>query len=95
MRPESGGRVELRLTRDDDTTANYEIAIYAPSGEWSATAQASSAGAVRIEAWSSSPPPWLESFALVLLRSALRSHQAESAWPRRITRWRPGPEEPS
>jgi hypothetical protein len=97
MRPESGGRVELRLTHGDEAAAEYAVILSQREGEWTGTAKAKCAGGVEGPTWSgqSSPPAWLVALAQTLLRGAVRSKLAEADWPRRVTRWRPGPEEHS
>lgn len=97
MRPESGGRVELRLTFGDDTAAQYAVYLAQRDAEWTGTAKAKREGGVEGPTFSSAeaPPAWLVSLAQTLLRGTVRSKLADSTWPRRVTRWRPGPEEPS
>ncbi|HVJ21699.1 MAG TPA: hypothetical protein VM686_40120 [Polyangiaceae bacterium] len=93
MRPEHGGRVELRLVSDEQAQARYEVALFDAGTEWRAEAQIGDERALDVGAWSgpSAPPAWLEALAKTLLRGTVRQHQAEGSWPRRLTRWRPGP----
>ena len=94
MRPDSGGRVELKLVESDGEGASYEVTLFDPTGEWTAAAKVRAGGAVEVAAWSpANPPAWLDALALTLLRGAQRAQKADAAWPRRVTRWRPGPEE--
>jgi hypothetical protein len=97
MRPEYGGRVELRLTHGGDQDAEYAVSLAQRDAEWNGTAKAKCAGGVEGPTWSgqSSPPAWLVALAQTLLRGAVRSKLSEADWPRRVTRWRPGPEERS
>lgn len=94
MRPEHGGRVELRLVSDDQSHARYEVALFAAQAEWKARAELGGERVLEIGAWSgpSAPPGWLELLAKSLLRGTARQHQAQGTWPRRLTRWRSGPE---
>jgi hypothetical protein len=98
MRPEFGGRVELLLTQGGDDDAEYAVSLSQRDGEWRGTAKAKCAGGVEGPTWSapSTPPPdWLVALAQTLLRGAVRTKLSEADWPRRVTRWRPGPEERS
>lgn len=93
MRPDHGGRVELRLVSGDDASARYDVRLFAPESDWSAQAEVRGERAVEVERWSGpqQPPAWLEALARTLLRGTLRQRQADGSWPRRLTRWRPGP----
>jgi hypothetical protein len=94
MRPDHGGRVELRLVSDDASLARYEVAVFVVDDEWRANAAVGGERALELGAWSGdgAPPAWLEALAKTLLRGTVRQHSAEGSWPRRLTRWRPGPE---
>jgi len=94
MRPDHGGRVELRLVDDEKTQARYDVVLFAPDAEWKALAKIQDERALEFGAWSgpSAPPPWLEALARTLLRGTARQREAQGSWPRRLTRWRPGPE---
>ncbi|MEO8983684.1 MAG: hypothetical protein ABI548_29230 [Polyangiaceae bacterium] len=93
MRPEHGGRLELRLMEATDTTARYAMLVSTAAAEVSADAHVQTQnGALEIGAWTeSAPPAWLEAFARTLLRAALRDKTSDGVWPRRMTRWRPEP----
>ncbi len=94
VKPEHGGRLELKLAESGATTARYALTIFTPTGDAETTATLdTTSGAVEIAAWrGSTPPAWLESFARALLRTVVRNKALESEWPRRLTRWRPEPE---
>jgi len=94
VRPEHGGRLELRLAEAAPTTARYTVTLYLPRGDAGTTAVLNAeSGAVELEPWRGPPPPeWLESFTRSLLRTVLRSKGTEGEWPRRLTRWRAEPE---
>lgn len=100
MTPEHGGRIELRLGTASSDSAEYEAQLQTATSAWRAAVQvgASAQGKqVAFGAWSpsdpavASPPEWLTEDARAALKAALRTHQAEGRWPRRITRWRPEP----
>jgi hypothetical protein len=94
MRPDHGGRVELRLVSDDEAQARYDVALFVTEAEWKAQARIGGECALDLGAWSgpSDPPAWLQALAKTLLRGTARQHQTQGSWPRRLTRWRPGPE---
>ena len=93
VRPDHGGRLELKLATATDSSACYRLVISTPAAETSADARVDApAGSVEIGAWESgAPPAWLESFARTLLRTMLRNKASDGEWPRRVTRWRPEP----
>lgn len=93
MRPEYGGRVELRLVSAADALARYEVRLFDPEAEWSAEADVQGEAALSLGAFTgpSKPPEWLEALAKTLLRGTLRQRSAAGSWPRRVTRWRPRP----
>ena len=93
MRPQHGGRLELKLADESGAQARYRLAIFFPLGE-GATEVAIDAegGALTLGEWQGSPPPaWLEALAHALLRTVVRNKNSDGEWPRRITRWRPEP----
>jgi hypothetical protein len=93
VRPEHGGRLELRLTHASLTKASYALSIFSPNAEAIRLVQIESAtGSLDFEDWQGTPPPaWLDALARALLRTVLRQKQSEGEWPRRLTRWRPEP----
>ena len=93
MRPEHGGRLELKLAEADATTARYALAIFTPAGDCETLATLDAAKvAIELEAWrGDAPPAWLEAFARSLLRTVARNKGVDGEWPRRVTRWRPDP----
>lgn len=93
MRPDHGGRLELKLAEASDTRADYVLTLLTPQAELS-TRVAIDASADRFVLTpfeGGTPPTWLESYAHALLRSVLRTKSSEGDWPRRLTRWRPEP----
>jgi hypothetical protein len=93
VRPDNGGRLELKLTKASDSTAHYTLSVFMPDAEVRASVVVDSqGGASDISEWRGGPPPaWLETLARALLRSVLRSKGSDGEWPRRVTRWRPEP----
>jgi hypothetical protein len=93
MSPDHGGRVELRLVSGDDARAEYEVLLSDPDAQWIAQAAVVGERSLELGDWSgpSTPPAWLEALAKTLLRGTARQRQAAGSWPRRLTRWRPGP----
>ena len=94
MRPENGGRIELRLGQATNETAQYEAHLQTPGKSFRAQVQVGPQQVV-FGSWTgdaSEPPSWLTEDARAALKAALRTSQTEGRWPRRITRWRPEPE---
>lgn len=93
VRPDHGGRLELKLVEATESSAHYALVIFTPSAEVSASVQVNAhTEAVAFGAWTeSAPPAWLEAFSRTLLRSVLRTKASDGEWPRRLTRWRPEP----
>ena len=93
MRPDHGGRIELKLCAGTDASARYLVTIFTPEREVSTEVAVDAAtGGLTLGEWQSgTPPSWLEGLAKTLLRTALRSKQSDGEWPRRVTRWRPEP----
>ncbi len=93
MRPDHGGRLELKLQDASDANARYALIVYTPEREHAALASIDAASdETELGAFSDgAPPAWLEAFAKTLLRSVLRTKKSDGDWPRRLTRWRPEP----
>ena len=93
MRPEHGGRVELKLEDTSSESARYALTVFTPQSELESSAVVhESSGAIDVADWhGGAPPPWLAALAHALLRGAWRNKSSDGAWPRRITRWRPDP----
>lgn len=93
VRPDHGGRLELRLSEATGASARYTVLIFTPATEVSSSAQLNAeSGVVEIGSWTEgAPPAWLEALARTVLRTALRIKVSDGEWPRRITRWRPEP----
>jgi hypothetical protein len=94
VRPEHGGRLELKLAASAGPTARYELSISTARGESRCEISIDGANAsLQFAAWDGGEPPrWLDTFARSLLRTIARSSGASGDWPRRVTRWRPEPE---
>jgi len=93
VRPDHGGRLELKLADASDTRAHYSLSLLTPDSEVSAEVTLD-APAERFELagfQGGAPPAWLEAYAHALLRSVLRTKRSDGDWPRRLTRWRPAP----
>ncbi|MEO6599206.1 MAG: hypothetical protein ABIQ16_04985 [Polyangiaceae bacterium] len=93
MRPDHGGRLELKLTQASAERARYALTIFLPEREVTTEALVETAsGTLELGAWQGQPPPaWLETVARALLRTMWRSATSDGDWPRRVTRWRPEP----
>lgn len=91
VRPEHGGTIELKLERTSDADVSYRATLATPELEWQGEAHvALETGRVEL-APPSEVPPWLVELVRGVLRATWRAH-ASAGWPRRITRWRAGPE---
>jgi len=93
VRPDHGGRLELKLVQASETRADYLLTLFTPDGERSAQATLDAPGdALELADFSgATPPAWLMGYAQALLRSVLRTKRSDGVWPRRLTRWRPEP----
>lgn len=91
MRPDHGGRLELKLESSSDGRVVYgaelSTADVVASGKLVLDV---TEGSVQIEL-EGEPPAWLVDYARAVARTLWRSH-ADAGWPRRVTRWRPQPE---
>lgn len=97
MTPENGGRIELRLGQATSDSAEYEAHLQTPRGSFRTRVRVGGPEQVVFGAWSADdaagPPAWLTDDARAALKAALRTNQSEGRWPRRITRWRPEPQQ--
>jgi len=93
VRPDHGGRLELKLARANETRAEYVLTLLTPEAELCSrvTLDAPEASLELAEWQGGVPPAWLSSYAHALLRSVLRTKSSEGSWPRRLTRWRSAP----
>lgn len=94
MKPQSGGRLDVRLSSHDGSGARYAVELSTAAGTWTSELSVSLGdGEVTGQSWSGGgePPEWLCRYLRSALRSAWRS-QAEDGWPRRMTRWREEPD---
>ncbi|HEY3495367.1 MAG TPA: hypothetical protein VGK73_11800 [Polyangiaceae bacterium] len=96
--PSHGGRLQAKLAAARDGVAQYELVLSDASGRWAGAASvAEGNGAVSFGAWQGQgePPGWLVEGARALLRTGWQRARTGLPWPRRLTRWRPGPEAPA
>jgi hypothetical protein len=93
VRPEHGGRIEMKLAEETPTMARYALSVFSPQGEARADAFIDAeTGQPTVDEWQGTPPPaWLETLTRALLRTLARNRNSDGDWPRRITRWRPEP----
>ncbi len=93
VRPDHGGRIELKLTEGSATSARYSLSVFLPDADLSTAVRIdSSSSALDLDEWQGgAPPEWLAAYTHALLRSLLRTKVSEGDWPRRVTRWRSAP----
>ena len=93
MRPDHGGRLELKLERASETCAYYLLTLRTAEAEVSCEVTIDApADHLGLGEWrGGAPPVWLQGYAHAVLRSVLRTKASDGAWPRRLTRWRPAP----
>jgi hypothetical protein len=92
VRPEHGGRLELKLTEASDASARYALSIFTPAGDALTEVRIDLASeGLELAEWRGTPPAWLEALARALLRTVIRDRNSDGEWPRRLTRWRPEP----
>jgi hypothetical protein len=93
VRPDHGGRLQLKLEDATEARAHYTLSLSTAESEVSALVTIDvPTDRFELAAWQGGPPPgWLETYAHALLRSVLRTKSSDGDWPRRLTRWRPGP----
>ncbi|HEY3256449.1 MAG TPA: hypothetical protein VGJ91_20960 [Polyangiaceae bacterium] len=93
VRPDHGGRLELKLLEAVETRAEYLLTLLTPDAELCSRVTIDvPADSLELSPFEGgAPPTWLEAYAHALLRSVLRTKSSDGAWPRRLTRWRPAP----
>jgi len=93
VRPDHGGRLELKLSQASELSAHYALTVSTPDRELTTLVVVDSAsGVVDLGDWQGeAPPEWLAALAHALLRTVWRSKNSDGTWPRRVTRWRPDP----
>jgi hypothetical protein len=93
VRPDHGGRLELKLVEASEASARYALTVFTPESEVTAQVVVETAsGSIDFDAWQGQrPPEWLEALGRALLRTVWRSKNSDGDWPRRVTRWRPAP----
>ncbi len=89
-----GGRLVLRIVDTGGAAIEYAGEIATAAGEWPVRFRISASdGKVEPSAEAThAAPHWLVEFAVATLRAAWRAHRETGRWPRRLQRWRPGPE---
>lgn len=89
----SGGRLNLRLVPGTGPFVRYQGELTAESQSWQGSVEIDAAGSVRFE-FSPEPPAWLCQATSAILRAEWRNRRGAdpAPWPRRLTRWRVGPE---
>jgi hypothetical protein len=81
----------VRLAVLHEDRVEYEGELWTPAESWPVRAIVSrSSGAVEVEG--KNAPGWLVTLLRSILRAAWRSAEAGTPWPRRLNRWRTGPE---
>jgi hypothetical protein len=92
MRPEHGGRIELKLQRAQQDRVTYALSLATESAEWSGFASVTTAdGAIELSVADAALPAWLSDFARSVLRTLYRAGREGAGWPRRVARWRAEP----
>lgn len=87
VRPSTGGRVSLKLQREQADAIVYTCALLYGETELAGGATIDVAsGAVTLQGLDAAPE-WLTTLTHLLARQAWRAAQT-TPWPRRITRWR-------
>jgi len=91
-----GGRLIVRLGQLLEDRVDYEGTISSGASTWSVRASiALPGGAVEISATpEEGAPEWLVKILRATLRAAFRASATGTPWPRRINRWREGPDGP-
>ena len=95
--PEHGARVAVRLLEEGTGSegAAYALTLATADATWDARATVTETeGRVDVGVWepATAPPAWLVQAAHTVLRGAWQRRRAGNPWPRRLARWRPGPE---
>lgn len=91
LHPTEGARYLLERVADRGASAEYRVAIYTPSEEFSSTATLSEDGAVEMGPTGASQEheERLAMFAKLTARGAAkRREDGLPAWPARVMRWR-------
>jgi hypothetical protein len=90
MQLRHGGRIELVLESESSSLVRYRAALETATGTWTGTAEISLEQG-RVELTPNPEPSWLAAVAVAMLRAEWRARRSPgaSAWPRRLTRWRP------
>jgi hypothetical protein len=93
VRPDHGGRLELKLANASEARAEYVLTLLTPDAELSSRVTIDAPqDNLELGEWQGGvPPAWLEGYARALLRTVLRTKSSDGEWPRRLTRWRPAP----
>jgi hypothetical protein len=94
-RPEQGARLTVRLVGGAADPAEYSVRLATAAALWDGRASVRESDGQVDAKWDAlePPPAWLIQAAHALLRAAWQRRRAGHPWPRRLTRWRPGPDE--
>src|SRR5690242_19643743 len=85
-----GGKMTLRLVSTGDVV-EYAGELEGGGGASKIRARvAATDGRIDVEELDGAAPAWLLAFVRATLRSAWRASVAGTAWPLRVSRWRPG-----
>jgi hypothetical protein len=91
MSPEHGARLELRRLDPGADSVAYGVQVELPQASFAARAEIALDGAVSFAWRDAEPPEWCVTALRAQLRALFRERAARGGYPRRITRWRPGP----
>lgn len=90
--PTHGVRVLLDRIAIEGTRARYRVEIHAPESSWASEAALDTS--VLLEPWQPirgsavEPEPWMIESARGLLRTLIKNHATDGAYPHRLLRWR-------
>jgi hypothetical protein len=95
VRPDHGGRLELKLSVASAHSARYRLTIFTSGSELTTHVDVDAeSGTLEMGEWlAGAPPTWLVTVARALVRGVWRSKTSAGDWPRRVTRWRAPPKD--
>lgn len=86
----------LRKVDSSDASIVYAGELTTPQRSWASRFSVlPTDGRISVEATGENgdpAPAWLVDFAVATLRTAWRAHREGGRWPRRLSRWRRGPD---
>jgi hypothetical protein len=88
-----GGKLTLRLVSSDGAAAEYAGELASGEDVCAVAIQVDAAGQVDVKAANGAAPDWLVTITRSMMRAAWRSAVSGTAWPRRLSRWRPAAED--